>query len=437
MTARDDFDRTLSAWLTAQAPTREPEQLLDHVLARTARTRRRAAWRIPERWTLMTTISTQVVPRPSVPWRAVGLVALLILALVGAAILAIGSYQHRLPPPFGVAGNGNLIYSVDGDIVSRSGPTGQPVALVTGSDRDDAPIMALDGSRFVFARHGPGDQVDLFVANADGTGQRKLDLPFRTMSWIDWSPSGDEVFVANETGETTMAIVPADGSPSTTLDLGIETQVPIHRPGHPDQILFRGKDAAGDWGLFLVGRDGKAPQRLALDPGFERDDYYTENDFAYFQGPIFSSDGTTLMYYTLEPDPASPAGPGFRTHTATIGPRGEVSDEKIWEFDRSADDEWAAQWLPGEDGFVFQSQEGSTHTLKLHRTTGGPTDVHDLGVSATDWISFIFSPDGRQLIVMVPPPGGGNPTIELIDLQTFRASPLDVMSDVTWQRVAR
>ena len=435
MTARDDFDRTLSAWLTAQAPVREPEQLLDHVLARTARTRRRAAWRIPERWISMTTLSTQVIPRPPVPWRTVGLVALLALLLVAGAIFAVGR-AHRLPPPFGVAANGSLVYAVDGDIVSRSDPTSALVPLVTGTDRDDTAIMAPDGSKFVFSRHGPGDRIDEWIADADGTNQRKLDLPFGTISWVDWSPAGDELFVANEDGSSTMAIVPADSGRSTTLDLGMEAQVPIHRPGHPDQILFRGKDAAGDWGLFLVGRDGEAPKRLALDQGFQTDEYYTENAFAYFQGPIFSSDGKTLMYYTLEPAPDSPAGPGFRTHTATIGPAGEVSNEKILEFDPSADDEWAAGWLPAEDGIIFQSQEGSKHTLKIHRSSVSPTDVHDLGVSASGWIGYVISPDGRQLIAMLPPIGTGGMSVRLIDLQTFKAELLDIPGEVTWQRKA-
>jgi hypothetical protein len=436
MTARDDFDRTLSAWLTAQAPTREPEQLLDHVLARTARTRRRPAWRIPERWTYMTTLTTQVIPRPPVPWRTIGLVALLVIALIAAALFAIGSRYRRLPPPFGVAANGNLIYSIGGDIVSRPGPDGVTVPIVTGSADDEAPIVSPDGSTIVFARQATTDTVELWAAQADGQGPHRLDLPFSSLSWVDWSPASDEIFVANEDGRSTMAILPTDGGPSTTLDLNMPMMVPGHRPGHPDQILFRGRDEAGDWGLFLVGRDGVAPKRLALDPGFQTDGSYDENRDAYFQGPVWSSDGKTLMYYTLEPASGSAAASGLRTHTATIGPAGEVLSDIITEFDPSADDEWAAQWLPAEDGIVFQSQKGSTHSLKLHRSSGGPTDLHDLGVTATDWISFFISPDGRQLIVMLPSAAGGAPTLELIDLATFATSSLDLASEISWQRVA-
>jgi hypothetical protein len=415
MTARDDFDRTLSAWLTAQAPVREPEHLLDHVLARTARTRRRPAWRIPERWTFMTAL-TQAIPRSPVPWRTVGLVALLILGLVVAGLLAIGAQQRRLPPPFGVAGNGNLIYALDGQIVARSGPSG--------------PVVP------VFGRHWSGELVDEWVANADGTGQRKLDVPFPGISWVDWSPTSDELFVANENGQTAMAIVPADGSRSTTLDFRMPTMVPIHRPGHPDQILFRGKDTAGDWGLFLVGRDGRSPKRLDVDPGFRNDPSYSDDSDSYFQGPIWSSDGKTLMYYSMEPRPGASGGAGLREHVATIGPAGDVIDDHVLVFDPSAD-EWGAQWLPAEDGIVYQSQQGNIHSLKLHRSTDAPTDIHDLGVNAVDWVGFVIAPDGKSLIALIPSPAGGAVTLKLIDLETFKATMLDIQSEITWQRVAR
>lgn len=434
MTARNDLDRTLSAWLTAQAPTREPEHLLDHILERTARTRRRPAWRIPERWIPMSVLSTTVAPRSTIPWRTVGLIALLVLALLAGALLAIGR-AHRLPPPFGVAGNGSLVYSVNGDIVSRSGPSGSVVPIVISEYTDDTPIMSPDGSRFVFMRHRSADTLQLWVAEADGQGQRLLDKAFPSISWVDWSPSSDEVFVANEDGRSTMAIVPADGGPSKTLDLRMPIMVPVHRPGHPDQILFRGKDAAGDWGLFLTGRDGLARDRLALDPGFQSDNYYAENRDAYFQGPTWASDGTRLLYYTLEPAPDSPAGPGYRIHLARIGPAGEVLSDDVLEYGAALDDEFAPGWLPTEDGIVFQTLEGTIHKLMIGGLEPRATPK-DLGVQGGDWISSNISPDGREVIAAVPETGAASPKVSIIDLAGGTITRVDIGADVSWQRVA-
>lgn len=434
MTARDDLDRTLSAWLMAHAPTSEPEHLLENVLERTARTRRRPAWRIPERWIPMSVLTTTVAPRSTIPWRTVGLIALLVLALLAGALVAIGR-AHRLPPPFGVAGNGSLVYSASGDVVARSGPTGTRVSLVTGSDFDDAPILAPDGSKFTFLRHGPGDKVALWVAAADGTGQRRLSLPFRTLSWEDWSPTGDEVFVANENGETAFAIVPTDGTRATTIDLGVPVQVPMHRPNHPDQISFLGKDAEGTRGIFLVGRDGRDPRRLDLDPGFQSDENYLADHDSYFQGQAWASDGTRLLYYTLEPAPGSPAGAGFRIHLARIGPGGEVLSDDILEYGATLDDEFAAGWLPTEDRIIFQTLEGTVHKLMIGGLEPGAT-AKDLGVQGSDWINSNVSPDGREVIVAVPETGAASPKVSIIDLAGGTITPIDVGLDVSWQRVA-
>ncbi|HEU5224568.1 MAG TPA: hypothetical protein VFV29_02085, partial [Actinomycetota bacterium] len=71
MTVRDDLDRHVAAWLTADAPTSPPEHLLGEVLAQTARTRRRPAWRIPERWIQMSAITSRVATPPGMPWRII------------------------------------------------------------------------------------------------------------------------------------------------------------------------------------------------------------------------------------------------------------------------------------------------------------------------------------------------------------------------------
>ena len=115
----NDADRRLSAWLETVAPAREPEHLLDAVLARTARTRRRPAWRIPERWIPMTTITTPVTSGGSARWPIAVLAALLVLALVAGAVLVAGS---RRPDRAGAVRRlqrtASIVHDPDGDLVS-------------------------------------------------------------------------------------------------------------------------------------------------------------------------------------------------------------------------------------------------------------------------------------------------------------------------------
>ena len=96
-TARhEETMRVLADWFDDDAPTREPANLLSATLWRTARTRRRAAWRDPERWLPMTLIAER--PMTASPLRLVLIlmtVALLTVALaIGAAL--VGSQLGRL-----------------------------------------------------------------------------------------------------------------------------------------------------------------------------------------------------------------------------------------------------------------------------------------------------------------------------------------------------
>src|SRR6478672_1571146 len=196
MTTRDDFDRHLAAWFEASAPSSEPEPLLGQVLARTARTRRRPAWRIPERWIPMSAITTRSEAVSQMPWRTVGLIALLVLALVGGALLIAGTRRPALPPPFGVAGDGKVLYSFDGDIFVRDSPTGAKTPLIVGATIDETPAVSNDGSKLVFSRHETGGVSSMWIANVDGSAQRRLDIPF-PISWFEWSPNGTDLYVAN------------------------------------------------------------------------------------------------------------------------------------------------------------------------------------------------------------------------------------------------
>ena len=145
MTARDDFDRLLSAWFDDDAPGREPEHLLGQVLARTARTRRRPGWLVPERW-----LSVQLVTRwQTVPRVAPLVVALgLLLALLAAALLLSG--RPRLPAPFGPAANGLIAYMSGPQIVVAPIGGSDPRPLTPAADVAGEPVFSPLGRRIAY-----------------------------------------------------------------------------------------------------------------------------------------------------------------------------------------------------------------------------------------------------------------------------------------------
>ena len=97
MSGIDRFDRRLGDRLLDVAALLTSDYL-DDVLAVTARTRQRSAWTFPGRWFPVTEIATRPVVGPSLPWRPIAIV-LVVVAVILAAVAAVFVGSHRLPAP--------------------------------------------------------------------------------------------------------------------------------------------------------------------------------------------------------------------------------------------------------------------------------------------------------------------------------------------------
>ena len=156
------MDRELVGWLR-EGPDTGPAAALDRALAATRRTSQRPGWTIPERWLPMQlTMSRAPAVRPAL---LLALVGLLVLALVATFLVA--SSQRRLPPPFGPAANGAVVFEDHGDllIADQLAGTGRP--LVAGTDADSTPTFSNQGDRVAFVR-GQENGFQLMSVRPDG-----------------------------------------------------------------------------------------------------------------------------------------------------------------------------------------------------------------------------------------------------------------------------
>jgi Tol biopolymer transport system component len=301
--ANDVFDRSVREWLHADAEHRVPDHL-EAVLRLTSVQRQRPAWSSLERWLPMDmTLRPRFFQTPRLS--QVLLVGAVILALVAALILYAGSQQHRLPPPFGVARNGALISSADGDIFTIEPSTGRRTPVVGGDTFDFGPNFSRDGTRFMFLRGAPsgcGKQdcgLMLMVANADGTGVRQLTPGLPALDWQDWSPDGKQIAFDSidprGTGHV-LQVVNVDGSDLRTLPAGR----PVHElswlPPDGREIVFRGEqlsDTDQPPGIFAIRPDGTGLHELSTRPAMDANDYQTV---------AVSPDGSRVLYRDAEPD---------------------------------------------------------------------------------------------------------------------------------------
>ena len=167
----------------------------------------------------------------------------------------------------------------DGDrILVTSYRTGRPELWVYRlSDRSFRKLplgrMAMggawspDGARLAFAA-AEGADTDVWVANADGTGARRLTTTPALDVSPTWSPDGTRIaFVSDRSGTPQLFVMNADGSEQRRLTFqGNYNQTPQWSP-RGDLIAFTARDERKVFDVFVVSPDTGKIQRLTQDQG--------------------------------------------------------------------------------------------------------------------------------------------------------------------------
>lgn len=421
MTSERRFEQELPS-LLADLYIGPPPDYRHDIVQRAALTRQRPAWMFPERWLPMSAVTFARGFVKPVPWRRIGLLAVLLLLLVAAAVAYVGS-QPKVPAPFGPARNGLIVLAEGGDIVLVDPLSGTRTIAVGGTALDRAPVFSRDGTRLAFLRRVDGI-MGLWLANADGANPRALASglwpvefeagpnPARSM---EWSPDGRSILLATtDKGRREISVISTDGAHDVrTLDVGMSATGPTWRPPDGREILFRGLTPTG-WGLFAVRPDGAGLRNVTPANGLN------DWDGLFFS---WSPDGTRVAYQWRDT-------PGTRPQRLYIvgadggEPRPITAAESV-----------GAQWSPDGTKIAFSDTDSSV-----------PGDVAPLSVVQVDGSnertalssesvgSFVWAPDSESIIWL--PESSDRPM--LLDVGGGPAQPLSWSSDSLsdWQRLA-
>ena len=404
MTARRDVDRVIATWLTEIAPEVHVDYL-DETLVALDGIRQRPVWASPRRWLPM----QMTLPRVVIP-RVAPYLALLALLLMGVIVaLAIAGGQKRLPAPFGLAATGLVAFESDGDILVANADGSGRRRLIATPGAQWSPIFSRRGDRIAYwSAPKPGDPASLFVADADGSAARLI------------------------TGEQTFVV--ADGLPAVNWS--------------PDDRRLAFSADPGD--LYVVNADGSDLHRIG-EPTHQR------------VGPVWSPDGTLIAYtgqplgdpdsttssWVIAPDgsndleviPAeggwevanvnpswSPDGRSFLVHT---GGSSEGADVDISIARRDADGSWSHRVIVGGPSGEFHPSwsnsgtqfsfirvvEGSNpEKLALMVADADGSHVHPVSPVEIGFAAQCWSPDDRFIRAAAPGDPGADRTFLLIPL---------------------
>ena len=266
MNRPEKLERDLTAWLADSATPRVPD-FTDDILWVTARTRQRPRWSFAQRWLPMRAVALIRRTSKPIPWRTLGLIAVLALLIVAAVSFYVGS-QPRLPPAFGLAATGLVAYASSGDIYAVDPVTGEREAIVTGPDDDREPRWSLDGTRVAFLRSsGLGEAlviVDVQRREVVTTTDPLLEVDTDS---IAWSPDGRSIAVgASARGSRVLFIVDANSGALTPLAVDYLELDVYWRPPVGHQLMFFG-GTGPNVGLFMVDVDDGVVTEIARPAG--------------------------------------------------------------------------------------------------------------------------------------------------------------------------
>jgi Tol biopolymer transport system component/DNA-binding winged helix-turn-helix (wHTH) protein len=257
--------------------------------------------------------------------------------------------------------------------VAPNGDAARARQITSGTGRFDGfyGVSWTPDGRIVYASIASGSW-DIWMMNADGTGQKQLTVGTRSNYGPSVSPDGRYiVFLSNRAGSFNIWRMNLDGSNQVQLTRGAGENFP-HVTPDGRSVVYATYGFHQPGGIWKIPIEGGEPVRLTDKPA---------------SWPFVSPDGK-FVAATYSPDPA---GPG---KLAVIPIEG---GEPVKLFDIEPSFRANVTWTPDNRGLAFLDARTGTNNVWMQPLSGGRavqlTDFKGEGVIAYD-----YSRDGRQLV---------------------------------------
>jgi Tol biopolymer transport system component len=210
-----------------------------------------------------------------------------ILSILARLGLVVGMLAATAAAPAAFPGtNGKIAFESirDGNVeifVMNADGTGQ-TNLTNNPAADDDPGFSPDGTKIAFVSTRDGNR-EIYVINADGTNPTRLTNDPADDIQPGFSPDGTKIaFASNRAGNRDIYVMNVDGTTPTRLTSHpAADRAPAFSPDGT-KITFR-SDRDGNGEIYLMNADGTGQTNLTNNPA---------EDFA----PGFSPDGTKIAF---------------------------------------------------------------------------------------------------------------------------------------------
>jgi Tol biopolymer transport system component len=425
MTTEQRFELELPDRLADLAMPVRPDYR-DDIVRQTKSMRQRPAWTLPERWIPMSVTASRVAVPPRFPWRILAVAALLLIVVAGALLFLSGS-RPRVPAPFGRAADGLVAYSAGGDIYTIDPTTGRSTAVITGRSTNRNPVFSRDGTHLAFERVAPTAALSgLFVAAADGSDVTRITTkPVINPSWYRFSPDGRQVSFTDDLHN--LWVANADGSGARTLNVGMSIKEPTWLPPDGAEIFFAKIVPDGvPGGLYAVNvQTGTIREIVSPSQGVGADAISASPDgklISYSQSDLTVTDRNPYQVHVIRSD-------GSGGDITLPRPSGAVfQDAAVWSND-------------GTHLAVIRGYQPHNEDVRVAIL---PADGTGIGVETRTAVTgccdniMEWAPDDSAVMLMPEDLNGASTAVTLVDAKTGKATVTSWgdSSFSSWQRRA-
>jgi Tol biopolymer transport system component len=278
----------------------------------------------------------------------------------------------------GGAGNGKILFESDRTndydlYLMNADGTGQ-TRISSNPGREGRAVWSPDGTKIAF-KSGH----DIYVINSDGSGQTRLTTAAEHDENPSWSPDGSKIaFHSFRTGTAQIFVMNADGSNQTRLTNNTAYEYePTFSPSGT-KIMFR-SNRDGNSEIYVMNADGSSQTRLTNDAGWDSDQ-------------VWSPDGTKIAFKSNREG-------RDKIYVMNANGSGVTKLTEPTDFDTSP------VWSPNGAKIAFL-REYQTYTMNADGTS--QTKVTNGTVFEFDprW-----SPDGSKIAFWAYTDGSGFPTV--------------------------
>jgi TolB protein len=273
-------------------------------------------------------------------------------------------------------------------------PTASPVRAAWSGAATGTPRSKIAFLREVYG--AGGESSDVYVMNADGSGQRRLARSLAVNHGTAWSPDGRKlVFAMQPRGSAGVCdragacneelfVINADGSGLRRLTRNAVPDGDAAWSPHGRKIAFLSRRDGTGADVFVMNADGSDQRNLTRKPG---------NEVA----PAWSPDGRAIVFSAVPPGQPlwvdgsrSASGPYRDVYVMNA----DGSDQRNLTHTQEAE-EWAGGWSPDGRTIAFAAHDWQSNRIFVINADGSGKRAltHEL----TPETSMSWSPDGEKI----------------------------------------